>query len=1461
MKMGVPKVEGGKSSRRDSYSPAEGAKEEECDPAAVFRDLGDRVSQQLAAESAREAAKGVISASNLSVKDPTFNEAICQSEATLLDILEAWKNLLVALQQEVVFCQYIDSLERTFRSVGATTHNGRSILTLIGLLTQAVKEHARDKSIECRFVTLLEVVLSYGTQWQPSEEVSAIWVRLMQRIPATIAPVNFRRKAYRVLVSLSWVPSSKGLLEACSFEESKQVLDFKKDGIREHMANIRDGPLPRYDSVNQLLDRLKDETDVCVAITSEREGAGKTTLAGQVASHPSILRVFTVLWLKMKQQVMTNDQYIRYLIDLCKQLGCTDQDWPVSQKRFEEPALRRLRERESMKAAKTKMSSLLAIHGRNVLLVLDDVRDSGILEWFRFNDRQSVVVTTPNPNLQGVDWTLELVPMSQAEAIELFLKEAGLPASHILGATVEVRSIVRKCDCNPLTVRTIARWYQLKQVTAGMVAAVEEILLDLSSLSAAQSQLLSEVAVVDDPNILLFDILSLMMGPARVKDADGCLSALFVLCFAAQVVVFPDSAPLDSVLLLWEQVLRMEALAIEELGGSFSADELSRHAWLMAEGLTHMGVLAVVDIEGTPWVQVHHGIYKDFAILMAREMDLKETFQKTAAYWHKAFVTGYFSRKSEDGVEKHDSSWVYTMEKLPSHMFDGKMARTAETVLGQEQFFRARIAAMGWSRGIETQIEDCVALQHEMDDINDQNGAVTTASSVFRTTASLVREKRIGLLEMTEDERVHEEARALYLLGFALTENGYFEEAFEHFENAENLPMASQALKASILYAMGWCLLAADGVERATDKINSCREMMIQGLQEHGLHKEMLQVYARALVSACDYQEASAFYAEVVNDLKADPASAPIELGTTLYQQGRLNFLMGEYDLALDTLEECVSWKTEIGEVSRCLSTALSVLGDINFELSVLGEAKDRYIAALKALEALHCDAHHLDYRFLTGKLQFLQNDIAGCQESFELVRRTSNASPLKVLDQSAYDLRFIARAYFEFGYFVECKDVLRESLLLTEDRPFSLERAWGKIALGNCLLKHGDDKGALACYEHARDIQMVKLGEGAEVIDTTNLIGSVHMCLGDNDSAIQIFLTNYETTTRIAPDDIERIAGVLYLVGDACDAKGKLKEAAAHFDHCLTVLKRDRRPDHPDIAKTLHRLGDVSLAQRNLDEARECYSEALKIRKMYFDDALVAETLHSLGVVTRRRGELVLAEKYLSEALDMRKRINIPFLAGETLLELGNVFRIRAELEIALGLYTEGLDMLVDEDALYGNILLAMGHVKLAQGDYVGALSDYDRALSNRVAAYGKDDLRTANAARSMGLARFMMGCIDEARDLFCEFVRLYDKAKVLVSVDIALAQLILGDVFDAKKDAESANAAWTRSRGLCDEIFRMGETLPIWILPMLDRRLGDAGAKGYFSRVRCAVATSGSDNAEEEILLRQALLLVADD
>jgi tetratricopeptide (TPR) repeat protein len=1378
---------------------------------------------------------GNVPSSSLSIKELDLGKETYRPSTTRIEVFESWKGLLEAFDDEDNdLLEYTNSLRKVFRDVkNIDPANYRHLKTLIDLLTHTVVNRRRDNSTECRYVTLLEVMMSYSERWKPSDSVSQFWIRLMQRLPPDVPPVNFRRKAYRVLVSLTWVPSSKGLLGACSFDENTQNLspEGASDGARAVLAKIRANPLPRYDCVNQLLDRLKDETDVCVAITSESEGMGKTTLAALVALHPSILRVFTIVWLSVENtKVMTYETYTKHLDNLCGQLGITP-IWPESVKRFEEPALRRLREEQYMHEAKENMAELLLQKDQNILLIMDDVVDAGHIEWFRFNERQSVIVTTADPDLAGVDWTVPLDPMSEEEAIELFLNEANFPAAHVLGSTVEVRSIVQRCGCHPLTVRTVARWFQLKQVTVGVVEGMEELHQELMActLEKTNSDDIDSDGEDKEYSTLLFDLLSLMMGPTKIE---GSTSILFVICLSAMAVVFPERAPLDAVLLLWEQILRSEPYAIQELDGDGKGPQASgfipKHAWFIAEGLTHMGVISVVEDKGSPWVSIHHKRYREFAMYMAREMDLADTFEETAAAWNKEFVSIYFDQRiqgDKDNVD--DNSWKYAIEKLPAHMVSGRMFAMAETVLGEEHFFRARIEALGWNRAIDVHIEDCVRLQHALEQNTNDHGESTQSlhgiSSAFGRTAEMARTQAKGALGISEASLNNEVSKALCKIGFALAENGYTKEAIAQFESAQNLLPQSQPLRASILYGLSWAYLENNESDKAMKKIQASRKTMDAIDGQHVLYREALQLYGDILIAQCEYSNAAAFFLETAQKWRGDASSCRIEFGMLLHQKGRLHHAMGELESARSTLNDCIHWKIGISECSKSLAVTYSFLGDIYMELRQLVEARDHFENSLKILGTLQYGPDSLDHLLLTGKLMFLRNEFEDSFETLGFARQIINERPLMRMDKSAYDLRCIARAFQDRGDLVYAVSVLHDSLALTSERPMSLERSSILLELGNCQFDEDEVNQCLVSLEQSLEIRIIKLGECMLVLEVLNVIGAVHISSGAYDHALEVFETVRELTEKVAGHDVERMAGVLYSIGEAYDGKANFAEAAFKFTLCVEVLKRDRSSDHPAIAKALQRLGDATVKLNDLDEAKKHYAEALRIRRLNFDETLVAETLRSLGVLRRARGDFKGAHEVLQDAFELWQKYSNKTECARTMLEIGCCYRLQEQAVDATSVYEQALEMLGETDNFRGIVYLALGHVRLSSGEDAEAVQYFERGHEVLFACYGADDIKTGNASRSLGLAKYLLNKGDEAMAHLNEFIRVCEMngEKYITRIDyFVLAVMLLGDIYKAKADTEQANKVWSVARDICQKVKRIASEVPA-LAHMIDRRL----------------------------------------
>ena len=485
-----------------------------------------------------------VSVRDISQFDTTTPESLSKTE-----VLESWQSLVQALFALQVFLQYTPALERCFTHWNLEHEAEKdNVKTVLDLMTATVNNHDKDPSTEHRYVTLMEVLTSYGPNWEFSQQIERVWTVLQQDIDINMEPEDFRKAAYRVLMSLPWVPNSPGLRQACSIADD-DIMDEVPLAVQSVFDQIRSTPLPRHDSVHRVLSHLEDETNTIVSISANLDesfrassrrcqGLGKTTLAAIVASMPQVQSKYNVLWLSLKHRTsespgMTYRDYVQYLDELCEQLGL-QHEWPQPTRVLEERSLQKKREEEKMFQVKLEMEALLRRATSHVLLILDDVNDDLEIEWFRFMDGQSLLVTTQAQNL-SVDWTLELGLLSEEEALELFLTEADYSRDDALGSSLEAKSIVQRCGYHPLTIRTVGRWFSLKEVTAGVVKAVEELDQELSRCTAKLRHSRSYRA---NSEYILIEAMNLTLSP--VLASGGRPTTLMKTCLASLGTVFDE---------------------------------------------------------------------------------------------------------------------------------------------------------------------------------------------------------------------------------------------------------------------------------------------------------------------------------------------------------------------------------------------------------------------------------------------------------------------------------------------------------------------------------------------------------------------------------------------------------------------------------------------------------------------------------------------------------------------------------------------------------------------------------------------------------------------------------------------------------------------------------------------------------------------------------------------------------
>jgi tetratricopeptide (TPR) repeat protein len=130
-----------------------------------------------------------------------------------------------------------------------------------------------------------------------------------------------------------------------------------------------------------------------------------------------------------------------------------------------------------------------------------------------------------------------------------------------------------------------------------------------------------------------------------------------------------------------------------------------------------------------------------------------------------------------------------------------------------------------------------------------------------------------------------------------------------------------------------------------------------------------------------------------------------------------------------------------------------------------------------------------------------------------------------------------------------------------------------------------------------------------------------------------------YKAAIEASPDSFE----VNLAFGNFSQRLNRHATAMQAFNRCLDLARKSG--NEPRIAGTLNNLGVLHRAQNRMDEARQAYEEALKIRRelarknpdTYLPD--VAETLNNLGILHRDQNRMAESRKALEEALGIYQR------------------------------------------------------------------------------------------------------------------------------------------------------------------------------------------------------------------------------
>jgi tetratricopeptide (TPR) repeat protein len=406
---------------------------------------------------------------------------------------------------------------------------------------------------------------------------------------------------------------------------------------------------------------------------------------------------------------------------------------------------------------------------------------------------------------------------------------------------------------------------------------------------------------------------------------------------------------------------------------------------------------------------------------------------------------------------------------------------------------------------------------------------------------------------------------------------------------------------------------------------------------------------------------------------------------------------------------------------------ALMIIGEVNYELGDLPEAKSLFEAAVSLTERSPGLEAAAAVR-LYSALGLVLNDLGELHRAMDFQQRALGAAE----GTPDVDSTVLARTISNLG-------VVHYDL--------------------------GERDKAQACQERANKI----LGSGRETSDAYVVARRLAVVLYDygllRDSRTKLEEAVQYFETKLGVDHPE-VGKTLHHLGFVLWDQGDLPEAKGFFERAVSIFKRSYKRPHPAVARTLAGLGMVLMDLGQLDDALAAQEEALAIFQALFgpDHFEVGRTCDKLGFVLRNLQSRVQAREQQERAVHILTKsfgANHPELAIP-LSNLGLVLQELGELEEAGARHREALAIfeMYPPDHAHRQLAYSRFAVVLHRnGDLAGAREILENAIrvfrdkkgpGHPDVARGMEKL--AFVLKDLGDAEGARGIIEEAHTIFLD-------------------------------------------------------------------------------------------------------------
>jgi len=370
------------------------------------------------------------------------------------------------------------------------------------------------------------------------------------------------------------------------------------------------------------------------------------------------------------------------------------------------------------------------------------------------------------------------------------------------------------------------------------------------------------------------------------------------------------------------------------------------------------------------------------------------------------------------------------------------------------------------------------------------------------------------------------------------------------------------------------------------------------------------------------------------------------------FNLGVVNFKAGDLESAEANLTKSLESRLSLHDVPDHIDVALvhDKLGDIALEREDYDKVKLHYDSAIPVLRS----SRDPKMKTLAGVICMKKGNVLMKKKERDDALECFRSST-RLMYNSEENEGDVSQTFIKMGYLCLGKGDSENALkffseAMTYSSSAEEHSIWYIIALIN--LRKGEYDSALTDFERVLMMKRAILGEKhPDVATVLRHIGFIHFSRDNFDDALKFYEEALLIMTENEFDLVESFTVCSY-IEDIYTKQGQLAQVLRWYKVLLSMTKKGLGQNHNEVAKILHKLGNIYVSMGSDELAIKSFMKEGKIRSKNGGDPVRAVMiLFRVATIYRSKGAFDDALTFYEEAIDKLLSVNDDDVNGSTVV------------------------------------------------------------------------------------------------------------------------------------------------------------------------------------------------------------------